>query len=67
MGDLDGRYRWPHGLMGRSAAACLPRLRVQIPLGAWMSLSYEWCVLSGKGDRKGPIRRRDELYRVLCV
>ena len=31
--DLDGRFRWPRGLGGRSAAACLLRLWVRNPLG----------------------------------
>ena len=30
--DLDGWSRWPHGLRGRSAAACLLELWVRNPL-----------------------------------
>jgi hypothetical protein len=32
---------WPHGLGRRSAASRLLGLGVRIPLGAWMSVSYE--------------------------
>jgi hypothetical protein len=41
---------------------------VQIPPGAWMSVSCEGCVLSGTGLCDGPIPRPDESYRVfMCV
>jgi len=43
------RSRWPRGLRRGSAAPCLPGLGVQIPSEAWMPLSYECCVLSGRG------------------
>ena len=45
-----------------SAAARLPELRVQIPSGAWKSLSCECCVLSGRGHCDGPITRSEESY-----
>ena len=35
--------------------------------GAWMSVTCEWCVLSGRGLCVGPIVRPEESYRVLCV
>jgi len=38
-------------------------LRVQIPPGAWMSYSFECCVLSGKGLCEGLITRPEEFYR----
>ena len=37
------------------------------PAGAWMSVSCECCVLSGKGLRVGPITRPEESYRLWCV
>ena len=39
------RCRWSSGLRRRSAAASLLGLWVRIPLGEWMSLSCECCVL----------------------
>ena len=41
-----GRSQWPSGLGCGFAGACLLRLRVRIPPGAWMSVSCECCVLS---------------------
>ena len=38
------RSRWPRGLRRRSAVACLLRLWVRIPPGAWI---FVCCVLSG--------------------
>jgi hypothetical protein len=35
--------------------------------GARMSVSFECCVLSGRGVCDGPIPRPEEYYRVLCV
>jgi hypothetical protein len=35
--------------------------------GAWMSVSRECCVLSGRGLCFGPITRPEEYYRVWCV
>ena len=43
------RSRWPRGLRYSSAVACLLRLWVRIPLGAWMSVCNVCCVLSGSG------------------
>jgi hypothetical protein len=42
-------------------------LRVRFPLGAWMSVSCECCVLSDRGFCDGPITRPEESYRVWCV
>ena len=50
-----------------SAAALFPGLRVRIPPGAWLSVSCECCVLSGRGLCVGPITRPEESYRVLFV
>jgi hypothetical protein len=64
--DNLGWSRWPHGLLRDSAASRLPGLRVQDPLGAWMSVSCEGCVLSGIGLSDGSIPRPEKLY-CLCV
>ena len=42
----SSRSQWPRGLRRRSAAACLLRLWVRIPPGAWMSVCCGCCVLS---------------------
>jgi len=41
--------KWPRGLRRRSAAARLLRSWVRIPLGSWMFVCCECCVLSGRG------------------
>jgi hypothetical protein len=46
---LLGRSRWPCGLKRGSATACLLGWWVRIPLGTWMSVFCEYCVLSGRG------------------
>jgi hypothetical protein len=43
------RSQWPRDLRRGSAAARLLGLWVRIPPGAWMSVSCECCVLSGRG------------------
>jgi hypothetical protein len=43
-------------------AARLLGLCVQIPPGAWTSVSCEYCVLSGKSLCEGPIPRPEEFY-----
>jgi len=49
-------------------AARLLRLPVRIPPGARMSVSYECCVLLGRGLCDGLITRPEESYRVcVCV
>jgi hypothetical protein len=57
---------WPRGLRRGSAATRLLGLWVPIPPGAWMSVSCECCVLSGRGLCVGLITRPEESYR-LCV
>jgi hypothetical protein len=42
-------------------------LWVRIPPGAWMSVSCECCVLSGRELCVGLIARPEESYRVWCV
>jgi hypothetical protein len=39
----------------------------KIPLGAWMSVCCECCVLSGRGLCVGLVTRPEESYRVWCV
>jgi hypothetical protein len=61
------RSQWPRGVRRRSTAARLLGLRVRIPQGAWMSISCECCVLSGRGLCDGLITRLEESYRMWCV
>ena len=61
------RSQWPRGLRRRSAATRLLRLWVRIPLGTWMSVCCEVCMLSGRSLCDGPITRPEESYRLRCV
>ena len=61
------RSQWPRGLRCRSTAARLLRLWVQIPPGAWMSVCYECCVLSGRRLCDGLITRPEESCRLWRV
>jgi hypothetical protein len=54
------------GLRCRSAAALLLGLRVRIPPRAWLSVSFELCVSSGRGLCDEPIPLPEESYR-MCV
>jgi hypothetical protein len=56
------RSQWPRRLRSRSAAARLLRFWVRIPLGSWISISCECCVLSGRGFCDELITRPDESY-----
>ena len=51
----------------RSAADQLLGLEVRIPSGAQISISYEYCVLSGRGLCDGPIPRPEECYPLWYV
>jgi hypothetical protein len=64
---VSSRCLRPHGQRRRSAAARLLGLRVQIPPGAWMFLSCEFCVLLGRGLCHGLITRPEESYWIWCV
>jgi hypothetical protein len=59
--QLNTRYsqsQWPRGLRRGSEAARLLGLRVQIPRGAWLSVSCEyWVLLSGTGPCDGMVTR----------
>jgi hypothetical protein len=61
------RSQSQRGLMRVPAAARLLGLRVRIPPGAWMSVSCECCLLSGRGLCVEPITRPEESYRVCYV
>ena len=65
--QLLGRFHWPRGLRRGSAPARLLRLWVRILPGAWISVSCECCVLSGRGLCVGMITRPEESCRVWCV
>ena len=64
---LCSQSHWPCNLRHRSSAACLLRLWVWIPLGAWMSVFCVCCVLSGLC--KELITRPEEFCRLVqcCV
>jgi len=51
----------------RSAAARLLGLWVRILPEAWMPVSCECCVLSGRGLCIAPITRPEEFYLAWCV
>jgi hypothetical protein len=59
--------QWPRGLRRGSASGRLLGLRVRIPPGEWMSVSFYCCVLSGRDLCVGLITRPEESYRVWCV
>ena len=61
------RSHRPHGLRSRSAAARLLRSWVRIPPGAWMFVSRECFVLSGRGLCDKLITRSEQSYRLWCV
>jgi len=61
------RIAGPNGLRLRSTAARLLRLWVRIPPGAWMSVCWEWCVLSGRNLCDALITRPQESCRLWCV
>jgi len=61
------RSQWPRGLRRSSAAARLLGLWVRIPLGAWMFVCCECCMLSVRGLCAELITRLEESYRLWCV
>ena len=63
-----GRHsHWPCNQRRGSAAASLLGLRVRIQQAAWMSVSCECCVLSGRDLCEDLITRPEESCRVWCV
>ena len=63
----DRRSQWPRGLRLMSVDAGLLRLWVRIPPEAWMSVSCECCLLSGRGLCDELIARPQESYRLWYV
>ena len=63
----ESQSQWPRFLRRRSAAARLLGLWVRITPGAWMFVSCECCVLSGRGLCVGLITRPEGSYRLWCV
>ena len=61
------RSQWLRGLRRRSAASRLLRSWVRIPPGAWMFISCECCVFSGRGLCDELITRPEESYRLWWV
>ena len=61
------RSQWPRGLRRRCASTRLLRSWVRILRRAWMSVSCECCVLSGRGLCDELIARPEEPYRLWCV
>jgi hypothetical protein len=57
--------QWPRGLRRRFTAARPLRLWVRIPPEAWMFVSCECCVLSGRGLCDGLITESYRLWRVV--
>jgi hypothetical protein len=60
-------FQWPLRLRCGFTQGLLLGLMLQIPPGAWMSVSCECCVLSGRHLCDWPITRPEESYRVWCV
>jgi len=62
------RFQWPRGLRYAFAAALLLELRFRTPLGAWMSVCCESCVLSGRRLSLGLIYSSIKFLRnVVCL
>jgi hypothetical protein len=59
--------QWPRGLRRGFAVARVLGLRVRITLRAWISVSCECFVLSGRGLCVGLITCSEEFYRLWCV
>jgi hypothetical protein len=61
-------FQWPRGLRHGSPAVRVLGLRVRIPPEAWMSVSCDCCVLSGRGLCDGPITPEysDRVYVRAC-
>ena len=61
------RSQWPRGLRRGFAASSLLGLWFRIPPGTWISVSFECCLLSGRGFCVGLATGPEEPYRVWCV
>jgi hypothetical protein len=60
---MTSRSQGPRGVKCGSAAARFLELRVRIPPAAWMSVSWELCVLSGRVVCDGLITLPEASYR----
>jgi hypothetical protein len=65
--DWRGQSRWPRDLRRGSKADPLLGFWIRIPSEAWMSVTCECCVLSGRGLCGELIIRPEESYRLWCV
>jgi hypothetical protein len=63
----SSRCQWLRAVRRGSSAFRLVGLRVRIPSGAWMFVSCECCVLSGRCLCVGLVTRSEEFFRVWCV
>jgi hypothetical protein len=61
------RFQWPSGLRRSFAADRLLEFRVRIAPGLWIFVSCDFCVMSSRGHRDGPIPRPGESYGLRCV
>jgi hypothetical protein len=64
---IINRFQWPSGRSRKSVADGLLELRVRNPPAIWIYVSFECCVLSGRGLWDGPMTRPEESYRLWCV
>jgi hypothetical protein len=60
--DLSGR-----ALRRESATDRLLELQVRISPGAWISVPFKCCVLSGRGTFVAPITYPEKTYRLKCI
>jgi hypothetical protein len=65
--STDRRSQWPRGLRRGCAVAPLLGLWARIPREAWISVSCECCVLSGRGLCDELITRPEESYLLLSL
>jgi hypothetical protein len=63
---LMSQFQWPSDLRRESTAYRLLGLRVRIQPVAYISVSCECCVLSGRDLCDGPIPHPEESYRLWC-
>jgi len=64
---LSAVSRWPRGLRRRSAAVRLLGLRVRIPLGAWLSVPSERCVVEWRSLGQADLSTREVLRSMMCL
>jgi hypothetical protein len=64
---IISRFQLSRCLKSEFTATRLLELRVRIPPAAWISVSCECCVLSGRGLCVGMITHPEGYYRLWCV